>query len=181
MTNWTMTAMQRLILRIKTAKMENKMENKKSIKKGLLICFLSVMLILIAVVPKEIIEKPSIAGHVSAAVRIKSSNLPSFDFNLTGHSINQSSAFFLDVNCSDLDFGDIIKYYDNFTAFEINSTTGIINQTNFNQSFVGNNTVNITCSDSIFNASQVFILTVLDVNEQPNLSSIGPQIATEGV
>ena len=150
-------------------------------RRNLIIYILLFISILLLVIPKEIIEKPSIIGAVLASVRIKSSNAPTFDFNLTNQTVNQNSTFLLDVNCSDTDATDVITYYDNFTGFEINRSTGLINQTSFNQSFVENNTINISCSDGIFNASQTFVLTVLNGNDAPVLSSIGPQIATEGV
>ncbi|MBI4454067.1 hypothetical protein HY636_05480, partial [Candidatus Woesearchaeota archaeon] len=155
------------------------MEKKKPLSKNLIIYFLLFIFILLLIIPKEIFEKPSIIGAVLAQVRIEVANAPTFDFNLTNQTINQSSTFLLDVNCSDADSGDIIAYYENFTGFEINSSTGLINQTSFNQSFVGNHTINISCSDGLFNTSQVFVLTILNVNDVPVLSSIGPQIATE--
>ncbi|MBI4453891.1 Ig-like domain-containing protein [Candidatus Woesearchaeota archaeon] len=152
---------------------------KNQINKNLIIYFLLFVLILLLLVPKEMFEKPTIIGAVLAQVRIIVRNAPTFDFNLTNQTINQSSTFVLDVNCSDADSGDVITYYDNFTGFEINSSTGLINQTSFNQTFVNDNTINISCSDGLFNTSQVFVLTILNVNNAPVLSSIGPQIATE--
>lgn len=84
------------------------------------------------------------------------------------------------MNCSDVDIGDSVTYYDNFTGFEINRTTGLINKTGFNQSLVGNNSISISCSDGTRNTSQIFILEILNVNEAPILGSIGSQVATEG-
>ncbi|MEK6947044.1 MAG: putative Ig domain-containing protein [Nanoarchaeota archaeon] len=156
------------------------MEKKNlSIIRKWVIYVLLIVFILLLIIPKEIFEKPSIIGAVLAQVRIIAKNAPTFDFNLTNQTINQTSTFILDVNCSDAD-GDVITYHNNFTGFEINSSTGLINQTNFNQSFVGNNTINISCSDWLFNASQTFVLTILSANNAPVLSYIGPQIATEG-
>lgn len=156
-------------------------KNKHSDIKNLIIHFLLVVFILLLIAPKKIFERPSISGAVLSQVRIINANLPKFDYNLTNQTINQTSTFFFDVNCSDADAGDVITYYDDFSGFDINSSTGIMNQTNFNQSFVGNNTITIFCSDGKFNTTQTFVLTVLDVNEAPVLSPIGPQIATEGV
>lgn len=161
------------------------MEKNKLLSKNLVIYFLLFLFILVVISPKEIIkeivERPSIIGAALAQVRVLSTNPPTFDFNLVNQTINQTSAFLLDVNCSDVDLADTVTYYDNFTGFEINRSTGLINRTSFNQSFVGNNTINISCSDDVFNTSQIFVLTILNVNDAPNLSSIGSQIATEGV
>ena len=165
------------------------MENKKFevSSKVLIIYLLLFIFIIILIVPKEAIEKPTIIGKVVASVRILSSNAPTFDNNIDDYTIYQDDSFFFDVNCSDIDIDDVITYSDNFTGFEINSTTGIINQTAtgnstlvFNQSFVVSNNIKITCSDNYgYSASDTFVLEILDVNEAPLLSYIGPQIAVE--
>lgn len=153
--------------------------------KVLIIYLLLFIFIVLLIIPKEIIEKPTIVGKVSASVRIIGNDPPTFDHNISNFSIAQADTFFFDVNCTDPD-GDTIAYYDNFTGFEINRTTGIINQSAvgnntivFNQSFVGNNTIKISCSDDFQNASKTFVLEITNVDEPPVLSSIGPQIATE--
>lgn len=156
-------------------------KNKTIMDKNLVICLLLIILIFLIIIPKEIVEEPSIIGHVLAQVRIISGTLPpSFDFNLTNQTVNQSGTFILDVNCSDAEAGDTITYYDNFTGFEINSSTGMINQTQFANALIGNNTIGITCGDGTNNVSQTFVLTIIDdTNNAPVLSSIGNQIATE--
>ena len=153
--------------------------------KVLVIYALLFLFIILLIVPKDIIEKPSIVGKVLASVRIIEVNAPTFNHNISNFTITQTDTFFFDVNCSDAD-GDNITYYNNFTGFEINRTTGIINQTAagnnslvFNQSFVGNNTIKISCSDDLQNTTKTFVLEITNINETPVLSSIGPQIAIE--
>jgi uncharacterized membrane protein YgcG len=148
--------------------------------KALLIYLLLLIFAILLIVPEEVVKERTIVGKVIASVRIVSGNAPFFDHNISNFTVNQTETFFFDVNCSDIDVADEIRYYENFTGFEINTTTGIINQSYFNQSFVGNNTIEIWCSDGIANASAVFILEVIDVNDPPVLSPIGSQIATEG-
>jgi hypothetical protein len=154
--------------------------------KALIIYLLLFIFIIILIVPKEIIQKPGVVGKVVASVRIIGANAPTFDHDIDDFTIAQTDTFVFDVNCSDIDPLDEIKYYDNFTGFEINRTTGIINQTAignntiiFNQSLVGNNTIKISCSDDLQNTTKTFVLEITNVNEAPVLSSIGSQIATE--
>jgi hypothetical protein len=138
-------------------------------------------LLLLLVLPADFIQS-TLLGAVLSQVRILGSFAPTFDHDLANYTINQTDAFYLDVNCSDSDPIDEITYYDNFTGFEINMTTGIISQDGFPQSFVGNHTVNITCADLYgHNVSQKFLLEILEVNEPPVLSSIGNQLLQSGV
>ena len=137
------------------------------------------MIILVFMIPKGIMQRKSVTGAFLSTVRIASGNAPTFDFNLENSTINQSSQYLLDVNCSDIDTADSITYYDNFSGFDINSSTGLINKTSFNQTLVGNNSILITCGDGKFNTSQTFVLAILNVNDAPELSSIGSQILTE--
>ena len=153
--------------------------------KLLIIYLLLFIFIVLLITPAEIIKKPSIVGKVLASVRIIGNDPPTFDHNISNFTIAQTNAFFFDVNCTDPD-GDTIRYYDNFTGFEINITSGIINQTAsanntivFNQSFVGNNTIKISCSDDTQNITSAFVLEITDINEAPVLSPIDSQIATE--
>jgi hypothetical protein len=137
--------------------------------------------LLLLLLPVDFIQN-TILGAVLAQVRILGAFAPTFDYNLTNHTINQTDTFYLDVNCSDVDVLDSITYYDNFTGFEINSTTGIINQSGFSQSFVGNHSIRITCGDLFgHNTTQNFTLTILDINEPPVLASIGNQILESSV
>ena len=77
---------------------------------------------------------------------------------MTNFTINQSSNFYFDVNCTDEDLADVLTYLDNFTGFDINDSTGVINQTAFGESLVGNNTINVTCYDGMFTDSRSFNL-----------------------
>ena len=157
-------------------------ENKTAKSRSFIIYALLLIFIVLLIAPRETLKEPSILGKVLAQVRIRTGAIaPTFDYNLTNRTINQSGTFILDVNCSDVEFGDIITYYDNFTAFDINSSTGLINQTGFNESFVGNNTINITCSDGTSSTSQTFVLTIINTNLAPVLGSVGNQVATVGV
>src|SRR3989338_6211095 len=138
-------------------------------------------LLLLLLLPADFIQH-TILGAVVSKVRILGSFAPTFDYTLANYTINQTDTFYLDVNCSDVDPLDSITYYDNFTGFDINSFTGIINQSGFSQSFVGNHSILITFAD-LFNhsASQSFTLAILDVNEAPVLSNIGNQILESNV
>ena len=96
--------------------------------KVLIIYLLLFIFILILIVPKEVIEKPSIIGRVIASVRIIGKDPPTFDHDLSNFTISQTDNFSYDINCTDPEASEI-SYYDNFTGFEINRTTGIINKT----------------------------------------------------
>ncbi len=138
-------------------------------------------LLLLLLLPADFIQN-TLLGAVLSQVRILGSFAPTFDYNLTNYTINQTDIFYLDVNCSDADPLDSITYYDNFTGFDINSTTGVINQSGFSQSFVGNHTINITCGDLFaHNTSQQIVLTILDTNDPPVLGGIGNQILESSV
>ena len=157
------------------------MKQKKEISlKALIAWILLFALIIVLVLPKEILQKRSLTGAALSTVRVLSAFPPTFDFNFTNQTIYENSNFVLDVNCSDLDSLDTITYSDNFSGFEINGSTGLINKTGFTESNVGNNTISISCFDGKFNTSQIFSLEILNVNDPPVLSAIGPQIATEG-
>ena len=159
------------------------MSNKIPRRNAIIIAYaiLLVMAVLLAI-PKEFYEKAGITGNVLAQVRIVGGAVaPTFDHNISNFTINQSGNFEIDINCSDVEPFDTITYSTNFSGFSINSSTGRINQTGFNQEFVNNNTIQVTCSDGTLSTNQTFVLTILDANMPPVLSAIGPQIAIEGV
>ncbi|MFH1406036.1 MAG: LamG-like jellyroll fold domain-containing protein, partial [Nanoarchaeota archaeon] len=88
--------------------------------------------------------------------------LPSFNESLTAQNAYSEVEFNYDINCSDID-GDSVTYYDNTTLFEINSTTGLINDTPL-QAEAGVYFINITCGDGESNTSQTFTYTINDIN-----------------
>lgn len=147
--------------------------------KGLLIYLLLFILIIIVFIPKEI--DLSVVGKVTARAFIIGGAIPpTFDHDLQNFTVNQSDGLYYDINCSDVEFLDVITYYDNFTGFDINSSNGVINETRFEDELVGNNTILITCSDGEFNVTDTFVLEVLDDNSAPILQPVGNLIATEG-
>jgi hypothetical protein len=162
-------------------------KNKEVSSKDLIIYLLIFIGVVLLIVPEDI-TKINIVGKTIAMVRIIGLNSPYFDHGIGNYTIYQNDSFFFDVNCSDIDIDDLRSYSTNFTGFDIDNTTGIINKTLvnsstlvFNQSFVDNNTIEINCTDSYgMHASSIFVLEILDINEAPVLSYIGPQIATEG-
>ena len=111
-------------------------------------------------------------------VNITTGNLaPTFNHSLANYTINESSAFAYDINCSDAN-GDNISYYDNISKFDIDSSTGIISWTPVD-SDVGTYDVTVICSDGLLNTSGVFTIIVNDINNAPVLASIGSLIAVE--
>ncbi len=146
----------------------------------LVFCLLFVFMFLL-IIPQEMIKHPRSIGEALGVVRILGTNAPFFNPPLTNFSINQSNAFFYDVNCTDLDPLDPTVYTENFTGFAIDNSTGIINVSGFNQSLVGNHSIHFTCNDSFgLSDSAIINFEIIDTNEAPVLSPIGPQIAVEG-
>ncbi len=167
--------------------MNNKIKIRKKKEKNNVDLKISIIYILIFIsliilfTPQWILKDARITGEVSAVVRILGIYPPVFDFVIGDQKVNQTDNFTLQVNCSDQDLGSQLEYYDNFTGFEINKTTGVINQSGFDQSLIGNNTIQIICRDQEgYNATQNFNLEIIDVNEPPVLEPIGNKIATEG-
>jgi hypothetical protein len=156
--------------------------------KSAVIFVLLVGFIFLLILPEDLIYKPSIIGQVISKVLIVGNNPPTFDHTIPNFSVFQNESFYYDINCSDLDFIDSINYTTNFTFLNINQTSGVINLTPgenstiiFNQSFVGNHTVEWICTDTFnLNTSIISVFEVIDANEPPILGKIGPKIATEG-
>ncbi|MCK5282016.1 MAG: hypothetical protein KAK00_01275 [Nanoarchaeota archaeon] len=105
---------------------------------------------------------------------------PYFLHNFTTQYINESLSHIYDVNCSDLNVGDNLTYYDNTTRFDIDPTTGIIDWIPQNND-VGDYTILITCSDGVFNVTGILPFVAYDTNNPPVLANIGPQIAAGGI
>jgi len=99
--------------------------------------------------------------------------IPVFDQPLTDQTVNSDQEFIYDINCSDLD-DDTITYYDNTNLFDINSGTGIITDTP-TESEVGSSEINVTCSDSRINISQIFTYVINDITA-PNVTLVSPSI-----
>lgn len=142
----------------------------------LLVVFLALLLL-----PEDTFRKPTIEGDVLAQARIIGSFAPVFDHPLRNFTINQTDDFFYDINCSDSDLLDFPSYFDNFTGFQIDNLTGNISAVGgFNQTLVGNNTIEISCVDTFGNTTTgIFVLEILDVFGAPVLDPIGNQIAVE--
>ena len=95
---------------------------------------------------------------------------PDFVMN-TEFSYMEDEEFYLNLsdNASDAQ-GDVISFSTNNSLFEINSTTGLINIT-LNDSFVGENWVNFTVSDTHGAQTSIIVnITVLNVEDMPNFT-----------
>jgi len=160
---------------------EKLQKNKRTISLPIVILHLSLLFILfLLLIPADIISS-GILGAVLSKVRIVGSFAPTFDHDIANYTVNQTDPFYLDVNCSDIDPLDSITYGDNFSGFDINSSTGLIDIDGFSQSFVGNHSINIYCADLYgFNTSKNFTFEILEVNEAPQMSSIGNQLLVSG-
>jgi len=121
----------------------------------------------------------SYVGRTFVTLNITGGNPPVFDHNLTNQTADQGTAFTYDVNCSDADPSDTITYYDNASFFDIDSSTGVFTWTP-NATYLGLNSILITCGAGGINISNNIHITVNDVNISPVLASIGDQTATEG-
>ena len=160
-----------------------KLERRKRIisTRMVFIHLLLILLFLLLLIPADVIDIPNIFGAALSKVRILGAFAPVFDHALPDTVINQTDIYIFDVNCSDADPLDQISYVDNFSGFDIDALSGLINQSGFSQAYVGNNTIAISCYDLFnHNTTDTFLFTVLDVNEPPVLGSIGDQILTEG-
>lgn len=83
---------------------------------------------------------------------------PTFNESLKNISRIVGINLLYDINGSDVD-NDILTYYDNTTLFNINDTTGLINDTPVASEY-GKHHINITIGDGLVNVSQTFIYTI---------------------
>ncbi len=105
---------------------------------------------------------------------------PTFDEDLTNQSINSTNIFVYDINCSDID-GDAITYSTNTSWISINSSNGFINTTSSAlETYVGNNSINTTCSDDMLSTSQIFILEINDTT-LPSISLYSPSDSSRSI
>ncbi|MFC1696707.1 hypothetical protein ACFL1H_00080 [Nanoarchaeota archaeon] len=81
-----------------------------------------------------------------------------FDFNLANQSLFNNANLTYDINCSDNDT-DTITYYDDTILFDINSSTGLI-EDDPDVIETGNYSITITCSDSYINTTQSFVYEI---------------------
>ncbi len=104
-----------------------------------------------------------------------SNSIPSFNESLTTQFVVHSVNFVYDVNCSDLD-GDSLTYYDNTSLFDINSSTGLIND-DPSVFDTGVYYVMISCGDGAINSSTAFVYNITNNAPGMNSSSILPSTA----
>ncbi|MBI2133958.1 hypothetical protein HYU11_04720 [Candidatus Woesearchaeota archaeon] len=92
---------------------------------------------------------------------------PSFIQSLQNQTINSSSAFYYDVNCTDNDL-DAISYFANTTLFSMLEATG---EASFTAGEIhdGIYQINVSCSDGETNATTQYNLTILD-NTSPQVT-----------
>ena len=92
-------------------------------------------------------------------------------FNVDNEKHTEGINLVYDINCSDID-SDTITYYDNTSLFNINSSTGLIND-NPLQSETGTNSILITCGNTTTNISESFNYTI--TNSVPEVILISPE------
>ncbi len=97
---------------------------------------------------------------------------PYFDPSLKNQTATEGTLFYYDINASDEE-NDILTFSDNSSLFDIDNTTGIISFIPTNDD-VGNHSINISVSDNSGVTSSVIILTVLNLNSPPNITSYSP-------
>jgi len=95
-------------------------------------------------------------------------------------AISEDVEFYYDVNATDIDVGDILRYTDNTPLFVIGETFGIIQWTPSNAQ-IGNYSITIYVDDGEALDSQVFNVEVLAVDDRPILEPIGAQTADVNV
>jgi len=97
---------------------------------------------------------------------------PYFDPPLENQTATEGTLFYYDINATDEE-NDTLTFSDNSTLFSISSSTGIISFTPTNDN-VGNYSINISVNDSNSITWGVIILTILNLNSPPNITSYIP-------
>ena len=97
---------------------------------------------------------------------------PYFDPPLENQTATEGTLFYYDINATDEE-NDTLTFSDNSTLFSISSSTGIISFTPTNDD-VGNYSINISVNDSNSVTWGVIILTILNLNSPPNITSYIP-------
>ena len=92
---------------------------------------------------------------------------------------SQDLVFYYDINATDVDIGDTLKFLDNSTLFTINSSSGEFNFTPTN-SQVGSYIINFTVKDtSNVTDTEIVNLTIANVNDPPVLDFISSKTIAE--
>lgn len=108
-------------------------------------------------------------------------DVPVLLHTIPNYVIDEADNLTIDINCSDVDQGDSIRYLINDSRLSVDSSTGIITWTPGNWD-VGLNTFNVSCLDnSNTGPSQVFNVTVNNINQIPSISAIGSRTAYTGI
>jgi len=97
---------------------------------------------------------------------------PYFDPPLENQTATEEILFYYDINATDEE-NDTLTFSDNSTLFNISSLTGIINFTPTNGD-IGEYAINISVNDSHNITSSVIILTILNINDPPSITSYAP-------
>ena len=98
---------------------------------------------------------------------------PYFDPPLENQTATEGTLFYYNINATDEE-NDILTFSNNNTdLFTIDSNTGVISFTPTNDD-VGNHSINISVSDNNSMTSSVIILTILNLNNPPNITSYLP-------
>ena len=98
---------------------------------------------------------------------------PYFYPALANQTAIEGILFYYDINATDEE-GDTLTFSNNNTAlFTIDPNTGVISFTPTNDD-VGNYSINISVTDNNSIASSVIILTILNINNAPNIISYTP-------
>lgn len=102
---------------------------------------------------------------------------PTFDTLPGTLNATEDEEFYYNVTSNVSDFeGNLIYFYDNFSLFDINETTGIINFTG-NNSQVGSYWINFTINDTYgYQSSQIVNFTINNTNDAPLLVGTIPNL-----
>jgi len=98
---------------------------------------------------------------------------PYFDPALANQTATESTLFYYDINATDEENDTLIFSNNNTELFTIDPNTGVISFTPTNDD-VGNHSINISVTDNNSITSSVIILTILNTNNAPNITSYIP-------
>lgn len=107
-------------------------------------------------------------------------DIPFFNPNLVNQTIALGNSLLYDINCTDIE-EDILEFHDNTTLFDINSSTGLINDAP-SASELGLYSINISCDDNITNRSQSFLYNIIDTTAPAwtdNLTNASDSVKTQ--
>lgn len=96
--------------------------------------------------------------------------------NIAAKTLQAGNLFTYKINATDVD-NDTLEYYDNTTLFNINTTTGLINET---INLAGSHSINITVCDGTKASNNctwdIFVLTITDTGN-PVISNVTSPLA----